>query len=36
MAKASNKKSSRIIALSIIGLLVLSSVASVISLFIGM
>ena len=36
MSKASTKKSSRVIALAIIGTLVLSSVASVVSLFIGM
>lgn len=36
MSSASNKKSTRVIALTIIGLLVLSSIASVVSLFIGM
>lgn len=36
MSKASNKKSTRVIALAIIGLLALSSIASVVSLFIGM
>ncbi|MDQ0557868.1 flagellar basal body-associated protein FliL [Paeniclostridium ghonii] len=36
MAKARSKKSTRVIALAIIGLLVLSSVAGVLSLFIGM
>ena len=36
MAKASSKKSTRVIALTIIGMLVLSSVAGVLSLFIGM
>ena len=36
MSKASTKKSSRVIALAIIGVLVLSSVAGVLSLFRGM
>ena len=36
MAKVNDKKTTRVIALAIIGMLVLSSVASVVSLFIGM